>query len=136
LDVGHASSRRQGRWLVLVVLLSAFLVGCGTGVEQVEVTARRQIVAPRPAGTSTFQGAVAAVDQRAGTIAVAVQIVWAPVLEARAHERRVLLDAQTIWVPGPGGISGLTVGEEVQVDAEDTVDGTWRAVRILLIDVD
>jgi len=128
--------------LVVVVLVTALLTGCGGRAERVEVRAAGPIAAPHPAktttsmSTSTFQGAVAAVDRTTGTLVVAVQIVWAPVLEARAHERRVQIDGQTAWEPGPGDISRLAVGEEVQVYAEEAPDGTWRAVKILLMDID
>lgn len=137
-----AKNRRRGVTLVVVVLSAALLAGCGDGVERLEVGAPDPIAAPRPAeptsltSATTFQGAVAAVDRATGTVVVAVQIVWVPVLEARAHERRVQVDSQTVWEPGPGDISRLVVGEEVQVEAADAPDGVSRAVKILLMDID
>ena len=136
MDVEQATNRRRVEPLLAVALLSVLLAGCGSRVEQVEVTAPKHVAAPRPAATSTFQGAVAAVDQAAATMVVAVRIVWAPVLEARAHERPVFVDPLTSWDPGTGSIARVGVGDEVQVDAEDALDGTWRAVRVLLIDPD
>ncbi|MGI8807655.1 MAG: DUF5666 domain-containing protein [Acidimicrobiales bacterium] len=117
------------------MLLSAALVACGQG-GQVEVTAPAAAATPQPAAMSTFQGPVAAVDPIAGTLVVAVAMVWAPVMEARAHERRVFVDRRTQWEPGPGDLSRLLVGDEVQVEAEDVLDGTWRAVKVLLLDID
>ncbi len=142
VQVRGARNRRRGVSLVAVVLSAALLAGCGDRVERVEVSAPDPIAAPRSAepttstSTATFQGAVTAVDRATGTVVVAVTIVWAPVLEARAHERRVRIDRQTAWEPGPGDISRLAVGEEIQVDAEDGPDGTWRAVKVLLMDID
>lgn len=136
VQVGDARSRRRAGRLVAVGLLSALLAGCGGTVEQVEAGAPEQVVAPRPAVRSTFQGAVTAVDFEAGTMVVGVEIIWAPVLEPRSHDRQVVVDALTQWEPAPGGISQVQAGEEVQVEAEDTLDGTWRATRILLLDVD
>jgi hypothetical protein len=117
------------------VLLSAGLVACGQG-EPVEVSAPAAGGAPQPVATATFQGQVAAVDPQAGTLVVAVQIVWAPVMEARPHERRVFVDAETEWEPSSGDISQLHVGGEVQVEGEDGLDGTWRAAKVLLLDID
>lgn len=121
--------------LLAAVLLSTALVACGR-IEQVEVATPAAAAFPRPAASSTFQGAVRAVDAQAGALVVAVEIVWAPVIEARAQERQVVVDSRTRWDPGPGGLSRLRVGDEVQVDAEDALDGTWRAVRITLVDLD
>jgi len=117
------------------VLLSAGLVACGQ-VEQVDVTASAAAATPQVVAVATFQGSVAAVDPEAGTMVVAVEIVWAPVMEARAHERRVFVDRATQWEPGPGDISRLLVGDEVQVEGEDALDGTWRAGKVLLLDLD
>lgn len=142
VQVRGAKNRRRGGRLIVVALLGALLAGCGDRVERVEVSAPDPIAAPRPVetttstSTSTFQGAVAAVDRTTRTVVVAVTIVWAPVMEARAHERRVQIDGQTVWEPGPGDISRLAVGEEIQVDADDVPDGTWRAVKVLLMDID
>ncbi len=142
VQVQGASARRRGEALLVVVLAAALLAGCGERVAQVEVSAPDPIAAPRPvdptisASVTTFQGAVAAVDRATGTVVVDVQIVWAPVLEARAHERRVRIDSETAWEPGPGNISRLRVGEEIQVDADEGLDGTWRAVKVLLMDID
>lgn len=90
-----------------------------------------------PAGpVSSFQGQVAAVDAQVGEILVAVQIVWAPVMKAGAHERRVLVDPHTRWDPPQVTLAGLRAGEEVQIKALDSDDGTWRAVEVQLIDID
>lgn len=132
---GHAGCRPPFERLVAAVLASTALVACGR-VEQVEVTTPAATASPRPAATSTFQGAVSAVDAQAGALVVAVEIVWAPVIEARAQERQVMVVSRTRWDPGPGDLSRLRVGDEVQVDAEDALDGTWRAVRIIVVDLD
>jgi hypothetical protein len=100
----------------------------------VEVSASSSAAAlPRLVATSTFQGSVTAIDSEAGLIVVAVRIVWAPVMEARPHERRVSVDTATRWEPE---VSQLLVGDEVQVEAEDATDGTWRATRVQLFDID
>lgn len=134
-DVRHARHRRRGERLVVAVLLSAGLVACGRA-EQLEVTAPASAAAPRVVAGATFQGSVAAVDPQSGTMVVAVRMVWAPVMEARAHERRVFVEPQTQWDPGSGALGRLLVGDEVQVEGEDAFDGTWRAVKVLLLDVD
>ena len=133
-DVGHGKCRRRGERLVVAVLLSAGLVACGQG-GQVQVTAPAAAGGPEPVATATFQGSVAAVDPPAGTLVVAVRMVWAPVMEARAHERRVFVDGETQWEPGPADVSRLLVGDEVQVEGEEAPDGTWRAVKLLLLDI-
>jgi hypothetical protein len=78
---------------------------------------------------------VAAFDRDAGHLLVAVQMVWTPVMKADRHDRQVVVDPQTRWDPGSGGRE-LAIGDEVQVEAEDPVDGRWRAVRVQLLDID
>ena len=138
-DVVHARSKRQWVWRSgVVVVLAALAGGCG-GLGQVQVSASAP-VAPftRPADgpTTSFQGAVTSLDGEAGMMVVAVQIVWAPVLRAEAHERRVLVDRATGWDPAREGLSQVFIGDEVQVDALDVADGPWRALRIRLLDID
>jgi len=123
-------------------LLAVFLAACGDAT-QLELRAGGGIppVAafepePEPAAASSFQGAVAAVDPGVGALVVDVQIVWTPVLEARRHERRVTAGPQTRWDPGVEGLGRLVVGDEVQVDASEGVDGIWQAVRVRLLDID
>ena len=135
MRVRQVSRGHRGQRLVPAVLVSALLVACGQ-TKQVEVTAPAAAALPRPVHTSTFQGAVAEVDRQAGALVVDVRIVWAPVLEARAHERRVVVDAGTRWDPPSGGLSQLLVGQEVQVDGEDAGDGAWRAAQVSLLDID
>ena len=75
------------------------------------------------------------VDAGGGSFVVAVWMVWAPVMEARTHERRVVVDAGTRWDLGALGVGDLRVGEEVQVEG-DPAGGDWRASRVRLFDVD
>ncbi len=136
-DVGCA---RAGERLVVAGLLAALLAAC-SGASQLELSAGggnppAKASEPEGAAASSFQGAVAAVDPGVGTLVVDVQIVWTPVLEARRHERRVTAGPQTRWDPGVQGLGRLVVGDEVQVDASEGVDGIWRAVRVRLLDID
>jgi len=120
-------------------LLAVLLAACD-GASQLELSAGGGIPpvgANEPeAAASSFQGAVAAVDPGVGALVVDVQIVWTPVLEARRHERRVTAGPQTRWDPGVEGLGRLVVGDEVQVDASEGVDGIWQAVRVRLLDID
>ncbi len=143
-DVVQSRSRgRRARRFGAVVLLAGLAVGCGR-VEQVEVRASAPptSVEPPPVPASTlgpttsFQGAVTALDGAAGEMVVAVQIVWTPILKAESHARRVLLDASTRWEPALDGLSQVIIGDEVQVDALDVADGPWRALRVRLLDID
>lgn len=134
-QVEKVRNRGWGGRLFPVALLSVLLAGCG-GIGEQELRATAAGGAPRRAATSTFQGAVTTVDFEEGTMSVAVRMVWAPVLEATSEQRTVAVDALTRWEPAPGGISQVRPGEEIQVEAEDVLDGTWRATRILLIDPD
>jgi hypothetical protein len=111
-------------------------LGCGrTGT--VEATAPPRPATSVPAGPlSTFQGEVASVDEVAGEVVVDVQIVWVPLMKTEPHQRTVIVDSRTGWEPAPAGIGGLRVGDNVQVEAEDTGDSTWRAVKVQLFDVD
>ena len=112
------------------------LLGCGRA-GTVEATAPPRPATSVPAGpVSTFQGEVAAVDPPAGQIVVDVQIVWVPLTKTEPHQRVVVIDSHTGWEPAPAGITGLRVGDDVQVDAEDTGDGTWRALKLQLFDID
>ena len=134
-DVGRARYRRATRPLVAVALLSTFVLGCGRS-EQVQVgTAFPTPVSAPPAATSSFQGAVTAFDRAIGHLTVAVQIVWTPVIKADRHEREVVIDPGTRWDPSTGLLDVL-VGDEVQVEAVDAADGTWRAVTVQLLDID
>ena len=135
VQVGVARVRRQAGRLVSVAVLSALLAGCaGRGDQELSATAAGA-ASPR-AATSTFQGSVTTVDFEEATMSVAVRMLWAPVLEATSEERTVVVDALTRWAPAAGGISQVRPGEEIQVEAEDVLDGTWRAKKVLLIDPD
>ncbi len=119
------------------VLLSGLLVGCGRGTSNLAVTGLPPAVPPAPpAPTTSFQGAVAAVDAEAGIVVVNVSIVWTPVIKGGAHERRVLVDHQTQWDPAPVALGDLRVGGELQVEALDAVEGVWPAVKVQLLDID
>lgn len=125
--------------LAVAGLLLAVLVSCGRA-QPVEVTANGLPPAvPPPAATvptTSFQGQVASVDTDAGVVTVAVKIVWTPVLKAEPHERKVLIDGQTRWDPVPRPLTALRVGEELQVEAVEAVEGIWPAVRVQLLDID
>lgn len=137
-DVGRARCRRATRPLVAVALLSTFMLGCGRS-ERVEVgavgAAAPLPVSASPAPTTSFQGAVTAFDRAAGRLTVAVKIVWTPVLKTDRHDREVVVGPGTRWDPSTAAADVL-VGDEVQVEAEDPVDGRWRAVRVQLLDID
>jgi hypothetical protein len=135
-EVGYATRRRAVRPLVLAAALSAVLAGCG-GTDDLRVSAALAPppAAASPAPASKFQGSVTSVDADGRTFVVAVQIVWTPVMEATAHDRRVLVDAGTRWDAGPLSLTDLRPGEEVQVEADPAGDD-WRASRVQLFDVD
>lgn len=132
-DAGHV---RYGRLLVAGILF-ATLVACQR-TEEVQIKASGLPPAgPAPSkSTTSFQGQVAAVDSGNGIVTMAVQIIWTPVLRAEPHERRVLVDSQTRWDPAPRLLSDLRVGEELQVEAVDAVEGVWPAVKVQLLDID
>ena len=136
-DIGRARRAHGVRVLAGAVLLSGLLVGCGRGTSNLAVTGLPPAVPPAPpALTTSFQGAVAAVDAEAGIVVVDVSIVWTPVIKGGAHERRVLVDHQTHWDPAPVALGDLRVGGEVQVEALDAVEGVWQAVKVQLLDID
>ena len=139
----HAATEATGRrpaWplAVAVLLVPALLAGCGRAAT-VEVGTGAPpppaVTAP-PVPLPSFQGAVAQIEPQAGELVVAVRIVWAPVLKADRHDRRVVVTPETRWEPGPGGIDVLHVGDEVQVRAEELSDGRWRAHQVQLLDID
>ena len=125
---------RAARMIAGAVLLSGVLMGCGRGSQELAVSGLPPAVPAPP--TTSFQGAVASVDAKTGTMVVDVSIVWTPVIQRGGHERRVLIDAQTRWDPGPRALTDLVVGEEVQVDALDAVEGVWPAVKVQLLDIE
>lgn len=139
-DVGRASCRRASRLLAgTAVLAAALLVGCGRDAPvEVSASAAPPMPVAGPAEpTTSFQGAVAALDTAAGSLVVDVRIIWTPVIKAgEGEDRVVLVDHGTRWDPAPLGLGDLRVGEEVQVDAVDRADGTWQAVQIQLLDID
>ena len=135
-DVGRARSSRAARAFAGAVLLSGLLVGCGRGSSDLAVTGLPPAVPAPPAPTTSFQGSVAAVDVEAQILVVNVSIVWTPVIKGGAHERRVLVDQQTRWEPAPADLGQLLVGDEVQVEALDAVEGVWPAVKVQLLDIE
>jgi hypothetical protein len=130
-----SSVGRATRVIAGAVLLSGVLIGCGRGSEQVTVAGLPPPASP-PVPTTSFQGSVASVDAETRTMVVDVQIVWTPVISAGGGERRVLVDAQTLWEPGPVELSDRLVGGEVQVEAVEAVEGVWPAVKVQLLDID
>ena len=132
-DVGHARYRR----LLVAGMLLATLVACQRAEDvRIGVSGLPPAPASPPGPTTSFQGQVAAVDAGTGIVTMAVQIIWTPVLKAEPHERKVLVDGQTRWDPAPRLLSELRVGEELQVEAVDAVEGIWPAVKVLLLDID
>jgi hypothetical protein len=133
--LGRASWARAAGTFVAAAAVAGLLTACSGG-ERLAVTGAVPPPAAPPAAASTFQGAVASVDAGAGTMVVAVQIVWRPTVEARSEDRRVIVDGTTAWGSTPLRLGDLHVGEQVQVDANPTPDGAWRAVRVQLFDID
>lgn len=137
-DVGRARCTRAARVVAGAVVLSGLLIGCGRGSEQ--LTAAGSPPAPPvpgpPAPTTSFQGAVASVDPKTGTMVVHVSIVWTPVIQRGEGERRVMVDRQTAWEPAPVELSDRLVGGEVQVEAVEAVEGVWPAVKVQLLDIE
>ncbi len=130
---------REGEWVLAAVgLLVALLVSCSRpSVVEVSAAAPPRAPATAPAGdVETFQGSLTSIDRGSGELVVAVRMIWAPVLKADRHDRRVLLAPQTRWEPAGNGIAGLYVGDEVQVEAAAGPDGTWQARKISLFDID
>jgi hypothetical protein len=134
--VGRARSSQAVRAFAGAVLLSGLLVGCGRGTSDLAVTGLPPALPAPPAPTTSFQGSVAAVDADARIFVVNVTIVWTPVIKGGAHERKVLVDHQTQWEPGPVELGDLVVGDEVQVEALDSVEGVWPAVKVQLLDIE
>ena len=138
-NVDHRRVRRGQRMLVAVGLSAVLLAGCGRA-STVEVSASGSLppAPPSTAGgpTESFQGAVASIDPVTNELVVNVQIVWAPVIKADRHERRVAVGPQTRWQPAATGLDLLRVGDEVQVEAVSRPDGTWEARQVQLFDID
>ena len=120
------------------VLLSGLLIGCGRGSQELAVAGLPPVpaVPAPPTPTTSVQGAVASVDARTGTMVVDVSIVWTPVIQRGGDQRRVLIDARTRWEPAPAALDDLVVGDEVQVEAVDAVEGVWPAVKLQLLDIE
>ena len=136
-DVGRTRCRRSpARLLLAGGVLSMLLLSCGRAAP-VEVAVSGLPPAPPAASepATVFQGSVASVDAGAGVLVVDVTIVWTPVITAGGHQRRVLIGAGTRWERGLT-LAGLRAGDEVQVDAEEAVDGSWPALRVRLFDID
>lgn len=139
-DVRHGTGRRVARHLVVAAALSAALVSCGR-MEDRAVSASAGALPPpasalpAPTAASKFQGSVTSVDADGAAFVVGVRIVWTPVLDATAHDRRVVVDPGTRWDPGVTSVRDLRVGDEVQVEADPAGDG-WRASRVQLFDID
>src|SRR5688572_27744164 len=108
--VGRARSSQAVRAFAGAVLLSGLLVGCGRGTSDLAVTGLPPAVPAPPPPTTSFQGSVASVDADARILVVNVTIVWTPVIKGGAHERKVLVDHQTQWEPGPVALGDLLVG--------------------------
>ncbi len=134
-DVAGAKGRRTIMPVLAMALLSSLALGCGR-TEQVQAgTPFPAPVSTPDVSTSSFQGAVTSFDPQSGRLDVAVQIVWTPVLKAHPHERHVHLDSRTLWEPSTA-VHDVLVGDEVHVEAVDVADGTWRAEKVLLLDID
>jgi hypothetical protein len=133
--------RRLVRPIVVVAALAAALAGCSPMGDQAVSASAGAVpppaaaAAPEPAPASKFQGSVSSVDADGSAFVVSVRIVWTPVLEGRAHDRRVLVDGGTRWEPGSLRLNDVRVGEEIQVEADPAGDA-WRASKIQLFDVD
>jgi hypothetical protein len=130
--------RRLVRPMVVVAALAAALAGCSPMEDQAVsasagVTPPPAVAAPSPA--SKFQGSVRSVDAEGGGLVVSVWMVWTPVMDATAHDRRVLIDGATRWAPGDMRLGDVRIGEEVQVEG-DPVGDDWRASKVQLFDVD
>ena len=138
-SVEHSRFRRGERLLAAVGVLAALLVGCSPATT-VEVSASASLPpAPPPTAagpTESFQGAVAAIDLVAEELLVDVQILWAPVIKADRHERRVTVGPETRWEPSATSLVLLREGDEVQVEAVSAPDGTWEARQVQLFDID
>ena len=130
---------REAEWVLAAVgVLAALLVSCSRpSVVEVSAAAPPTTAVTAPAGdVETFHGAVASIDRGRGELVVAVQMIWAPVLKADRHDRRVVLGPQTRWEPAGNGLAGLYVADEVQIEATVGPDGTWQARKISLFDID
>ena len=138
-NVDHRRVRRGERMLFAVGLLAAILAGCSRP-STVEVSASAALPPAPPitaAGPAeSFQGAVASIDLAVNELVVNVHIVWAPVIKADPHQRRVALGPQTGWQPPQTSLALLRVGDEVQVEAVSAPDGTWVARQVQLFDID
>ncbi len=109
---------RLARPMAVMAVQAGLLVACGpAGDTQVRAAGPGPPPAV-PGPVSVFQGQIASVDVDAAEIVVSVRIVWAPVLEAIAEERLVVVGPRTRWQPAEGRLDMLQVGEEVQVKAE------------------
>lgn len=133
----RTAATHRASLVAAAVLLAVLAVGCSDG-ERVAVTAGAPPAGAAPAApaASSFQGSVTSVDTDAGSLVVAVKIVWTPKIEARAEDRRVVVDGATGWQPATLGLANLHAGDEVQVDADPGWGDTWRAVRVRLFDIE
>ncbi len=137
-NVEHSRFRRGERLLAAVGLFAALLVGCSRATVEVSASASLPPAPPPTAAgpTESFQGAVASIDLVAEELLVDVQILWAPVIKADRHERRVTVSPQTRWEPSATSLALLREGDEVQVEAVSAPDGTWEARQVQLFDID
>ncbi len=130
------SGSRLVQPFLVVAALAVALAGCGQVEDRsVSAAAARAPASAAPAPTSKFQGTVTSIDAEGSRFTVSVWMVWAPVMEARPHDRHVLVDGSTRWDPGELRLSDVRLGEEVQVEADPAGDD-WRASKVALFDVD
>lgn len=126
----------MARGLAVVAAEAALLAACGQ-VADVQVRAAPPVPPPAAAGPAdVFQGEISSVDVAAGEFVLSVRILWAPVLEARAEDRRVVVGPGTRWLPSDASLAALQVGEDVQVKAHAGDDGSWSAVEVQRVDLD
>lgn len=130
-------TRRWVRRVALVAVSAGLLVACSGKGTEVQVGTVGPVKPPAPAAPAdVFQGEVAAVRVDAAEIVVSAHLSWAPTIGPLAEDRRVVVGPTTRWQPGEATLPTLQVGQPIQVKADRSADGVWRAQEIMLVDVD
>lgn len=83
-----------------------------------------------------LEGRVLTVEPARGAILVAVEMAWLPDLTRGLGRTLVLADDGTRFLPSGGDLTRVRPGDDVQIRAARVPGGGWRAVEVVLVDLD